>query len=439
MTRKAAMAFRWRTAVAVYRDRRMLAILLLGFSSGLPLPLTIGTLSAWLATAGMTKTAIGLFAFVGLPYNLKFAWAPLLDGVRVPWLADRLGPRRAWAITVQIALIAAIAGFAFLDPADRPVLLALVAFAVAFLSASQDIVIDAYRVEILEERTQGAGAAVVQLGYRFGMLASGAGALVLANAFGWPVTFAAMAALIGVGILTMLASPEPKARPRPLPPAGSPGERLSAWAQRYMVGPFANFMQRPYWQAILLFVILYKLSDAMIGRMTNPFYIELGFSLDEIAAVTKVFGLVATLGGAMAGGLVVARLGVVRGLLICGVLQMASNLLFAGLAVAGRDLGVLIVAIGLENFAEGMGSAALVAYLSVLCAQGFTATQYALLSSLTALPRSTVGAASGWLADRLDWVTFFLVVPLFALPGLLLLLWLMSREGALPAPARSTA
>jgi MFS transporter, PAT family, beta-lactamase induction signal transducer AmpG len=433
------MAFRWRTAAAVYRDRRMLAILLLGFSSGLPLPLTIGTLSAWLATAGMTKTAIGLFAFVGLPYNLKFAWAPLLDGIRVPWLADRLGPRRAWAITVQVVLLLAIAAFALLSPTEQPFLLALVAFAVAFLSASQDIVIDAYRVEILEERTQGAGAAVVQLGYRIGMLASGAGALVIANAFGWQVTFVVMAALIGVGIFTMLASPEPKARPRPIASAEATGDRLRTWAERYVVGPFANFVRRPYWQAILLFVILYKLSDAMIGRMTNPFYIELGFSLDEIAAVTKVFGLIATLLGAMAGGLVVARLGVVRGLLVCGVAQMASNLLFAGLAAIGRDLGVLIVAIGVENFAEGMGSAALVAYLSALCVQGFTATQYALLSSLAALPRSTVGAASGWLADRLDWVTFFLVVPMFALPGLLLLLWLMARDVALPAAAKAPA
>jgi PAT family beta-lactamase induction signal transducer AmpG len=380
-----------------------------------------------------------LFAFVGLPYNLKFLWAPLLDGIRVPWLAPLLGPRRSWALAVQIALAFAIAAFAAIDPAERPFLVALVALAVAFLSASQDIVVDAYRVEILEERTQGAGAAVVQLGYRVGMLASGAGSLVLADSFGWSVAFVVMAALIGVGMVAILASPEPTARPRPAAAASTRHERLRAWTERYVVGPFANFTQRPYWQAILLFVILYKLSDAMIGRMTNPFYLELGFSLDQIAAVTKVFGLIATLAGAMAGGLVVARMGVVRGLLICGVLQMLSNLLFAGLAAVGHDLGVLIVAIGAENFAEGMGSAALVAYLSALCVQGFTATQYALLSSLAALPRSTVGAASGWLADRLDWVSFFLVVPLFALPGLLLLVWLMTREGALPAPARSAA
>ena len=423
----------WRTATAIYRDRRMLTILLIGFSSGLPLALTIGVMSAWLKDAGLSKTAIGLFAFVGLPYNLKFAWAPLLDGIRVPWLADRLGPRRSWALTVQIVLALAIAAFALIDPNTRPYLVALVALAVAFLSASQDIVVDAYRVEILEERTQGAGAAVVQLGYRFGMLASGAGALVIANAMGWPTAFLVMAALIGVGMIAILASPEPAERPRAVVEDESHHAPLRAWTERYFVGPFANFMKRPYWQAILLFVILYKLSDAMIGRMTNPFYIELGFSLDEIAAVTKVFGLISTLGGAMAGGLVVARVGVVRGLLICGVLQMLSNLAFAGLAAIGHDIGVLIVAIGVENFAEGMGSAALVAYLSALCVQGFTATQYALLSSLAALPRSTLGALSGWLADRLDWVTFFLVVPTFALPGLLLLLWLMSREGALPA------
>lgn len=424
----------FKTATDVYRDRRMLTIILLGFSSGLPLALTIGVMSAWLKEAGLSKTAIGLFAFVGLPYNLKFFWAPLMDGVRVPLLAKLLGPRRSWALMVQIVLALAIAAFAAIDPAVRPFLVALVALTVAFLSASQDIVIDAYRVEILEERTQGAGAAVVQLGYRFGMLASGAGSLVLADHFGWPTAFTVMAVLIGVGMVAILASPEPVARPQPVAADRSRRERFKVWMEHYVAGPFANFMQRPYWQAILLFVILYKLSDAMIGRMTNPFYLELGFSLDQIAAVTKVFGLIATLGGAMAGGLVVARFGVVRGLLICGVLQMLSNLLFAGLAAIGRDLGVLIVAIGVENFAEGMGSAALVAYLSALCVQGFTATQYALLSSLTALPRSTLGAASGWLADRLDWVTFFLVVPTFALPGLLLLLWLKGRDGALTSP-----
>jgi PAT family beta-lactamase induction signal transducer AmpG len=427
------MASLWRTAAVIYRDRRMFTILLLGFSSGLPLALTIGVMSAWLKDAGLSKTAIGFFAFVGLPYNLKFAWAPFLDGMRVPWLAARLGPRRSWALTVQIVLALAIAAFALIDPHNHPYLVALVALAVAFLSASQDIVVDAYRVEILEERTQGAGAAVVQLGYRIGMLASGAGALVIANAMGWSTAFLVMAGLIAVGMLAILISPEPAASPRAVAEGRDLRKPIQAWMQHYVVGPFANFMTRPYWQAILLFVILYKLSDAMIGRMTNPFYIELGFSLDEIAAVTKVFGLISTLGGAMAGGLVVARIGVVRGLLICGILQMLSNLAFAGLAAIGRDIGVLIVAIGVENFAEGMGSAALVAYLSALCVQGFTATQYALLSSLAALPRSTLGALSGWLADRLDWVTFFLVVPIFALPGLLLLLWLMSREGALPA------
>jgi PAT family beta-lactamase induction signal transducer AmpG len=431
------MASIFKTATEVYRDRRMLTILLIGFSSGLPLALTIGVMSAWLKEAGLTKTAIGLFAFVGLPYNLKFLWAPLLDGIRVPLLAKLLGPRRAWALTVQVVLALAIAVFAAIDPAQKPFLVALVALAVAFLSASQDIVIDAYRVEILEEHTQGAGAAVVQLGYRVGMLASGAGSLVLAEHFGWSLTFIVMALLIGVGMAAILLSPEPAMRPRPVVEMKTREARLKAWIENYVVGPFSNFMQRPYWQAILLFAILYKLSDAMIGRMTNPFYIELGFSLDQIAAVTKVFGLLATLGGAMAGGLVVARVGVARGLLICGLLQMLSNFLFAGLAAIGRDMSVLIVAIGAENFAEGMGSAALVAYLSALCVQGFTATQYALLSSLTALPRSTLGAASGWLADKLDWVTFFLVVPTFALPGLLLLLWLMSRDGALPLPVRA--
>jgi len=421
----------------------MLAILLLGFSSGLPLALTLGTLSAWLATAGVSKTAIGLFALVGLPYNFKFAWAPLLDGVRVPWLADRLGPRRAWAIVVQIFLGAAMACFALLDPREAPAAIAAVALAVAFLSASQDIVVDAYRVEILEENAQGAGAAVVQLGYRVGMLASGAGALFMADAFGWQTAFIVVAALIGVGIAAMLTSPEPAARPRGLPLAGTEcatrSERLRAWGERFIIGPFADFMRRPRWQAILLFVVLYKLGDVVAGGMANPFYIEMGFTLTEIASVTKVFGLVATLAGAVAGGIVVARLGVVRGVLLCGVLQMASNLMFAALAMAGHDIRMLIAAIGIENFTGGMGTAAFVAYLSALCSRAFTATQYALLSSLAALGRSTLGAASGWLADHLDWVSFFVVSTAAAVPGLLLLLWLMARAGALPEPTKRTA
>jgi PAT family beta-lactamase induction signal transducer AmpG len=429
------MAFPWRTAAEVYRDRRMLIILFLGFSSGLPLPLTIGTLSIWLATAGVSKTAIGLFAFVGLPYTFKFIWAPLIDGIRVPWLADRLGPRKAWAIVAQALLALAIVMFSLLDPTDRLPLVAVAALAIAFLSASQDIVVDAYRVEILDERTQGAGAAVVQLGYRIGMLVSGAGALILAGAVGWSTTFLVMAALIGVGAAAILAGPEPKARTR-VEHAGAPAaERLLAWGRHYVVGPFTDFIRRyPYWPAILLLVTLYKLSDAMIGRMTGPFYIELGFSLEEIAAVTKVFGLIATILGAMTGGIVVARLGVARGLLVCGILQMCSNFLFAGVAMLGHDIRGLVVAVGVENFAEGMASAALVAYLSALCGQGFTATQYALLSSLAALPRTMVASTSGWLADRVDWVSFFIIVPLLAVPSLLLLAWLMARKGAVPTP-----
>ncbi|HTI87844.1 MAG TPA: AmpG family muropeptide MFS transporter [Alphaproteobacteria bacterium] len=426
------MAFPWRTAAEVYRDRRMLIILLLGFSSGLPLPLTIGTLSIWLATAGVSKTVIGLFAFVGIPYIFKFVWAPLIDGIRVPVLANWLGPRRAWAIVAQALLALAIVAFSLLDPTDRPVLLAAAALAVAFLSASQDIVVDAYRVEILDERSQGAGAAVVQLGYRIGMLASGAGALILADSIGWSSTFLVMAALVGVGALAILSGPEPKARPREDHAGGPAIQRLLAWAKDYVIGPFADFIRRhPYWLPIIVFIALYKVSDAMMGRMTGPFYLELGFSLDEIAAVSKVFGLIATIGGAMTGGIIVSRIGIARGLLVCGVLQMFSNFLFAGLALIGHDIRGLIVVIGLENFAEGMASAALVAYLSALCGQGFTATQYALLSSLAALPRIVLASQSGRLADYLDWVGFFIVVPLLAVPSLLILGWLMARDRAL--------
>jgi len=419
----------WFDALAVYRDRRMLAILALGFSSGLPLLLTFSTLSAWLATEGVSRTAIGLFAAVGTPYSFKFLWSPLIDGIRLP-LFGRLGQRRGWAIAVQLVLMGMVLILGSLAPKAEPVLTAIVALAVAFLSASQDIVIDAYRVEILRPEQQGAGATMIQVGYRLGMLVAGAGALYIADRFGWHAAYLVMALLVVVGIATILANPEPAGRAEKTGAAEREPGRLSRWLREHVIAPFADFLERPAWLAILLFILLYKLGDAVAGVMANPLYIDLGFTLSEIASVSKIFGFFATLLGAFLGGLMVTRVGLFPSLLVCGIAQSATILMYALQAIAGHDIAMLAVTVAGENITGAMGSAALVAYLSGLCSVGYTATQYALLSSLATVGRAVLSSTSGWLADQMDWVSFFLASTMLGVPGILLLLWLMYRERA---------
>jgi PAT family beta-lactamase induction signal transducer AmpG len=406
---------RWRDALAVYSDRRLLVILLMGFSSGLPLLLTLSTLSFWLSKLGVDRTSIGLFASVGLPYSLKFLWAPFLDQIRPPFL----GRRRGWAIVIQLCLAASIVVLGYTDPAIDPWWTAVAAIVVAFFSASQDIVIDAYRIEILPEEEQGAGAAATQVGYRFGLLAAGAGALALSDFVAWHWVFIMLAALVGVGMIAFLIAPEPD-----VPPAAK-HENFSTWFADSVIAPLADFIGRRGWVVILLFVLFYKVGEAISGTMATPFYVELGFSGVEIAAVSKVFGIIATLVGTLAGGLVVARFGIMRALLLGGVLQALGILLFAVLAVKGHDMFWLTVAIGGDNFVSGLGSAAFVAYLSALCNVAFTATQYALLTSFMAVGRTLLSSGSGWLATQLGWTNFFVVSTGLAVPGLILLLWLM--------------
>jgi len=429
----------WLDASAVYRDPRVVAVGFLGFSSGLPLALTFGTLTLWLAEVGIDKTTIGLFALAGTPYTLKFLWAPLVDRVPLPWLTRRFGRRRAWMLATQAALALTILLLGQSDPAVAPTTTALLALAVAFCSATQDIAIDAYRVEALDERRYGAGAAMVVLGYRIGMLASGAGALYAANYSDWASAYALMAALMGVGMVTALLNPEPPVADSPEARAqaarfrrlldarpdlrGGAGRAL-AWLHSAVVAPFAEFLARPGWLAVLAFILLYKFGDALAGVMGNPFYVELGFSKIEIANVTKAFGLGATIAGGLLGGLLVSRHGILRSLWACGLLQMLSNLMFVVQALVGHDLALLTLTIGLENLAGGMGTAAFVAYLSSLCNVAYTATQYALLSSLAAFGRTLLSSSGGWLAVQLDWVGFFLLTTAAALPGLAVLWWL---------------
>jgi PAT family beta-lactamase induction signal transducer AmpG len=424
----------WLAALAVYADRRLLVILLMGFASGLPLALTGATLAIWLTEVGLSLTSIGLFAALGVPYNFKFVWSPIIDRVPLPGLTARLGRRRAWMLVIQLALMAAVVALGATRPGEAPWWSALAALVVAFLSASQDIVIDAYRIEIVREHEQGAAAAMTQYGYRLGMLASGAGALFLAATVSWFWVYVAMAALLVVGVATTLAAPEPET-----PPASLRGLRLTDRLREAVVEPFAEFVRRQgpgIASLVLAFILLYKLGDAFAGVMANPFYVKLGFTKVQIATVTKIFGLAATLAGVFLGGLLVSRHGVMKALLVGGLAQMLSNLMFAVQAVAGPDVRLLVFTIGIENLTGGMGSAAFVAYLSVLCNVAYTATQYALFTSFMAVGRTFLSSSSGWVADRVDWVTFFVISTVLAVPGLLILAWMMRR---FPAAGRPTA
>jgi PAT family beta-lactamase induction signal transducer AmpG len=424
----------WIESLAVYLERRLIIVFLFGFASGLPLLLTLSTLSIWLTEQGVSLTAIGLFAMVGTPYTLKFLWAPMIDRAPIPGLTAWLGRRRSWLLAIQACLILAILALGATRPGQAPFWTALWALVVAFFSASQDIVIDAYRIESVREHEQGAAAAMTQFGYRIGMLASGAGALYLAESVSWFGVYAVMAALMLVGVATTVASPEPLVGA----PTGPPGGGALARVREAVIEPFAEFIRRSGLKVaglVLAFILLYKFGDAFAGVMANPFYVKIGFTKAEIAGVTKIFGLAATLAGVFLGGVVVTRYGVMPALLGCGVLQMLSNLMFVVQAMMGHDVSTLMLTIGLENLAGGMGSAAFVAYLSLLCNVAYTATQYALFSSFMAVGRTLLSSTSGWVADHVDWVSFFLISTVLAVPGLLILGWMMRRFPTAGRPA----
>lgn len=438
----AAAARRWGEAARVYLEPRILGILLLGFASGLPLALTGGTLTMRLAEAGVEVAAIGFFAWVGLAYGWKFLWSPLVDRAPLPVLTRLLGRRRGWLLATQLLLATAIFVLGLADPAAGLARVAVLAVLVAFLSATQDIVIDAFRVELVSADRQGAAAAMLVIGYRVAMFASGAGALVLAEWYGWELAYGAMAALLLAAVLVTLALPEPRAPAESGPPPGRRG--LGFRLEQAVVAPFAEFFTRNGVASalvILLFVVLYKLGDALLGALTSPLYVTLGFAKTEVAAIVKSWGLVAVLVGGLLGGLVVRRLGLFPALWLCGLAQMASNLMFLVLYTAGHDLVVLGATITIENLAGGMGTTAFVAYLSALCNVTYTATQYALLSSLMAQARTFLAGFAGLFQAALGWSGFILLTTLAALPGLVLIRLLDRRaraaERAAPAGQRA--
>jgi PAT family beta-lactamase induction signal transducer AmpG len=424
----------WLSSLRVYREPRLVAILLMGFSSGLPFALTGATLSLRLADIGVSLTAIGLFTLVRFSYSCKFLWSPLIDRLPLPFLTARLGRRRSWALTIQTALASAILALGFTDPRTSPWSTALAAVVVAFLSASQDIVIDAYRIELLRPEEQGAGAAATQWGYRFGMIASGAGALYAASFGGWEFAYTLMAALMLVGMVAVWLTAEPARTGcfEPIP-GGRAFARLMEWLRRAILAPFADLVHRNGAAGLVLiltFTVLYKFGEAIAGTMSNPLYVLLGFTKVEIATIAKIYGVGATLVGVALGGVLVLRLGVLRALLASGVLQMLSNLMYILQVWMGHHLPTLALTIGTENLTNGMGSAAFVAYLSGLCSTAFTATQYALLTSLAMVSVNVLSAGGGILVDQLGWIRFFALTTLACLPGLALLVWIMRRQGA---------
>ncbi|HEY0206019.1 MAG TPA: MFS transporter [Acetobacteraceae bacterium] len=413
-------------------DRRLWTMGAYGAVCGLPLPLSGFTLRQWLSEGQVSLTLIGATASIGLAYVLKFLWSPLLDQVSPPLGLTRFGRRRGWLLLIQPLLALSCLRLALSDPAAAPGMLLATAALVAFLSASQDVVVDAWRVESFPERMQGIALAAYVWGYRLALLVSGAGAIGLVGVLGWPGSLAVMSALVAAGALVTLAADEPQVATLP-DTALAFGARLRA----AVIDPFVDFLGRPSAGRILAFVMLFKLGEALAHTMAVPFYRAMGFDRAQVALATGVPSLLASLLGAAAGGWLVVRIGTGRALVITGFVQMASMGLYFALAESGGDGRILLAKIILENIAEAMADAAFLTYLSTLCSTRFTATQYALLSSLAAVGLRTIGGFSGRLAEALGWPLFYAMTILAALPAMLVMVSLLRRppELALTRPA----
>ncbi len=411
------------TARDVMTDRRVLLMLAFGFSAGLPFLLVFGTLSAWLRLAGVSRTEIGLLSYVALAYTFKFVWAPVIDAVDVPVLSRLLGRRRAWMVTAQLGIAAGLVGIAFSNPAASVTVTAAFALMVAFFSATQDVVVDGWRIDAAPTERQGMMAAAYQLGYRFALIASGAGALYIADLVGWREAYWTMAALVGVGLLaTLLAPVVDRAE-------GAPARGGFSFAHA-VVEPFNDLLARKGLRLvlILLLVSFYRLPDFVAGVMANPLYVDMKFSMIEIANVSKLYGVWVGIAGAFAGGFALAKFGLVPSLAFGALASAGSNVMFALLATRGYDLTLLTLSISIDNFAGGFAGTALIAYMSGLTGAGFAATQYALLSSLYALPGKLVGGISGFMVDSFGYPTFFVMTSLVGIPVAILCL-IVGRDG----------
>ena len=423
----------WSATLQVYTEVATLRMLFLGFSAGLPLLLVLGTLSFWLREAGVDRTTIGFLSWVGLTYAFKWVWAPLVDRLPIPVVTRLLGRRRSWLLLSQSIIIAGLVGMALSDPKLSLETIVWFALLVAFGSATQDIALDAFRIESATVEKQAALAATYQTGYRLAMIWAGAGVLWVAaraevaqaaayQPEAWRTAYLVMAGSMAVGILTVLLSPEPLGRAIP------PSRNAAEWLKSALVEPFAEFIRRYRWEAalILALIAIYRISDIVMGIMANPFYVDMGYTKDEVAAVTKVFGVIMTLVGAFVGGVLALRLGVMRVLMLGAVLSAASNLLFAWLGSRGHDLQALIFVISADNLSSGIASAAFIAYLSSLTNVNYSATQYALFSSMMLLLPKFLAGYSGKYVDAFGYGNFFTGTALLGVP-VLVLVWLASR------------
>jgi len=415
-----------RSMLKVILSGRMVVALMMGFSCGLPLLLTITVLQAWMKEEGVDLTVIGMMALVGLPYTLKFLWAPFLDRFTLPFL----GRRRGWLLVAQVALLVSIAGLGSTDPGNSPWMVAFAAFLVTFFSASQDIVVDAYRREDLPDQELGLGSSLYVNGYRMGMLLASGGGLIMADSIPFSMVYLIMAACILPGVLTTLLAPEPEIT------LGTPKTVKEA-----ALDPLVEYFSRQGAVWMLAFILLYKIGDTMASAMTTPFYLDIGFSKTEIGAIVKLFGFWATIAGTLAGGVLMLRLGINRSLWVFGFFQAISTACFALLARIGHSVAALSGVIAFENLSSGMGTAAYMAFMASITNKRFTATQYALLTSLMGVPRVLASAPTGFLAKNLGWASFFIACTLIAIPGMLLLLkfapW--NSKDAAKAPWKTSA
>ncbi len=430
--------FSWREAIAVYLEPASLRMLALGFAAGLPLLLVLGTLSFRLREAGIDRSTIGKLSWVALAYGFKWAWAPLVDRLPIPLLHGWFGRRRSWLLLSQVAVMAGLVGMAVADPRAGLQPVVMFALLVAFAAATQDIALDAFRIESADTQHQAALAATYQTGYRLAMIWAGAGVLWLAARAevadagsyqheAWRTAYLAMAASMLVGVITVLISREPVRRE--LPPARSVGE----WLRTALIDPFADFISRYKWQAVLVLslIALYRISDVVMGIMANPFYVDMGYTKDEVATVSKIYGVIMTLVGAFVGGSLSLRFGVMRVLMLGAVLSALTNVLFAWLATRGHDVTSLILVISADNLASGIASAAFIAYLSGLTNISYSATQYAIFSSLMLLLPKWLGGFSGTYVDAYGYSNFFLSTALLGVP-VLILVALASRAAKVP-------
>jgi PAT family beta-lactamase induction signal transducer AmpG len=456
MTTGSSRARGWLQDLRVYAEPPVARMLLLGFAAGLPLLLVLGTLSYRLREAGIDRTTIGFLSWVGLAYAFKWVWAPLVDRLPLPLLTRALGRRRSWLLAAQLVLVAGLAGMALTDATQNLSQLVALALLVAFASATQDIALDAYRIESADLSRQAAMAAAYQVGYRSAMITASAGALWIAAAFDpdertyqhapWMAAYLCMAGLISVGIVTVLFSSEPQVAVSPdtvrreQEVAARLHSRLLSWIFSAVVSPFLDFVLRYRWHALLLLALIgtYRISDIVLGVMSNPFYRDMGFTKDEVAAVSGVYGVVMTLAGAALGGVLALRYGVMRVLMLGAALSAVTNLLFAWLASRGHDLPALVFAISADNLSAGIASAAFVAYLSGLTNVAYSATQYALFSSVMLLLPKFLGGWSGWAVDSFGYQAFFVGTALLGVP-VLVLTWLASRLAAKPPADRGGA